>query len=360
MTPRTKRRLKLGSVTVAAVVLLGIVVLVAGVVPIAASSGHWAATEWILHFAMRRSIATSSLGVSAPDGLDDPALVMRGAGHYHQSCEVCHGKPGADMPAVAAAMMPPPPALPRRVGELSAEELFTVVKHGVKFTGMPAFPTQDRDDEVWAVVAFLLALPELDAAGYAELTEAPSSPAEGGEAARLAARRCGGCHGADGQGRLDGAFPKLAGQRETYLVQALAAYANGDRRSGIMGPVATSLSEAERRELAHYYAGRDPMGGGTGEPSARGKEIVTKGIADRLVASCEDCHGPSATPKSPTYPILAGQDRRYLTEQLQLFRDGRRGGGPDVDAMKEVATHELTDAEVAAVAAHYASATPPR
>ena len=35
--------------------------------------------------------------------------------------------------------------------------------------GMPAWVTQDRDDEVWAQVAFLRALPDLTPERYAEL-----------------------------------------------------------------------------------------------------------------------------------------------------------------------------------------------
>mgnify|MGYP003298824914 CR=1 FL=1 len=31
-------------------------------------------------------------------------------------------------------------------------ELFSIVKHGLKFTGMPAWPTQSRDDEVRRVI----------------------------------------------------------------------------------------------------------------------------------------------------------------------------------------------------------------
>jgi len=40
--------------------------------------------------------------------------------------------------------------------------LFQVVNHGLKFTGMPEWPVRDRDDEVWAMVAFLKKMPELD------------------------------------------------------------------------------------------------------------------------------------------------------------------------------------------------------
>ena len=44
----------------------GMLVVVSGLVPIKASSGHWRITSWLLHFAMRRSVATHSLGPAGP------------------------------------------------------------------------------------------------------------------------------------------------------------------------------------------------------------------------------------------------------------------------------------------------------
>src|SRR5690606_35057484 len=69
---------------------------------------------------------------------------------------------------------------------------------------------------------------------------------------------CGRCHGVDGEGRGVGAFPKLAGQREDYLYAALSAYAEDRRHSGIMKPLAASLTPEAMREVARYYASLPP------------------------------------------------------------------------------------------------------
>jgi len=38
-------------------------------------------------------------------------------------------------------------------------------------------------------------------------------------------------------------------------------------------------------------------------------------------AACAACHGQDgATPLDPTYPLLAGQNARYLSEQLALIQ----------------------------------------
>ena len=50
-------------------------------------------------------------------------------------------------------------ALPSVVGQFTDSELFEIVDHGVKYSAMPSWPTQARDDEVWSMVAFLRQLP---------------------------------------------------------------------------------------------------------------------------------------------------------------------------------------------------------
>ena len=44
----------------------GFVVAASGIVPLKASAGHWPITAWFLHFAMRRSVATHTLGLEVP------------------------------------------------------------------------------------------------------------------------------------------------------------------------------------------------------------------------------------------------------------------------------------------------------
>jgi len=367
MKRRTKRRLLQAGMLVAVLGVLGLLVAASGLVPITASSGHWAITSWLLHFAMRRSVATHSIGLALPP-LDQPWQVLQGAGHYETGCRPCHGSPGRPLPRVPAAMTPAPPALAPRIAEWNPEELFYIVKHGVKFTGMPAWPTQQRDDEVEAMVAFLLTLPDLDAEGYRRLVlgnaddaveVAPVGGLAGVPDPPPAVETCARCHGRDGNGRGAGAFPKLAGQREQYLLNALDAYARGVRHSGIMQPVAASLREAEMRELAAYYAGLPRSAGHDGDAAAieRGGRIAREGIFEQRVAACAGCHGPGPTERNEAYPRLAGQYARYLVSNLELFEAGRRGGSRWAHLMHEVAPR-LRREQMRDVAAYYASLPP--
>ena len=346
----------------------GVLVVVSGLVPIKASSGHWRLTAWLLHFTMRRSVATHTLGLQVP-ALDDPRLVLQGAGHYETGCRPCHGSPGLTHPRIPQHMTPHPPYLPPRIASWQPDELFYIVKHGVKFTGMPAWPTQQRDDEVWAMVAFLLLLPDLNAEAYQRLVhgentrtsvDVPLQDLLGPQQAPQAVTEsCARCHGVDGGGRGQGAFPRLAGQHPIYLHAALQAYAHGERQSGIMAPVAAALRPDEMHELALYYASLQapapalPLQGIT-LAIERGKTIARHGIPGQRVPACVSCHGPGAARRNPFYPMLAGQYADYLVRQLELFKQERRGGSAYAHLMRPVAAR-LTTQQMRDVALYYES-----
>jgi cytochrome c553 len=335
--------------------LLGGLAMLSGIVPIKASSGHWAVTAWLLDFAKRRSVATHSLGVKPPP-LEDRRLLLIGAGHYEGGCRPCHGAPGVRPPRIATRMTPPSPALGGRVTRYEDAELFQIVRHGIKFTGMPAWPAEKRDDEVWAVVAFLRALPKLDRPAYDQLVQDPG--VEAGGAPSVVARRCARCHGHDGLGR--GAFPRLAGQRVGYLTATLRAYARGYRYSGIMGPIAAELEEREIAAIGTWYAALPPAAGTPATDLARGEAIVRRGIADRRIPACSQCHGPraSGTPAHRSYPLLDAQHAAYLEQQLHLFTQGARGGAQYAELMHQAVTdHALHGDEIKAVARYYAALT---
>lgn len=345
------------------VALGGFLFAASGVVPIAASSGHWRITAWFLHFAMRRSVSTHTLGDELP-ALDEPWLVLKGAGHYEGACRPCHGLPGEPPPPVPRGMTPAPPPLgPEVARDWDPEELFFIVKHGIKFTGMPAWPSQQRDDEVHAMVAFLLAVPDLDAGSYARLVHGEAvHPVVDDPVREFARRQCARCHGLDGCGRELAAFPRLAGQPRAYLAASLRAFAGERRHSGIMQPIAAGLRDDIDEALAVYYSdlpGCRPHDDPPAEAIARGREIAHRGVPDGRVPSCADCHGPGHPRPHPANPELAGQFADYLVLQLELFKSQQRGGSPRAHLMTPVATRMTAD-QMRDVAAYYASLTPTR
>ena len=326
-----------------------------GFVPIAANEGHWPITRALLEFAMQRSVTTQSLPVDAPP-LDDPALPRKGAGHYANGCMPCHGAPGVDRPLLPRRMLPEPPPLVRKLaaGNWSREELFWIVKHGIKYTAMPSWPTQNRDDEVWAMVAFLERLPDLSPADYRRLAYGGRDVAPGA---------CEGCHGTDGAGA--DAFPRLAGLDEEYLRASLEAFASGRRQSGVMQPIAASLDSGGMRRVAREFAlapidASAPAARALDDGAvARGRQLALHGDGRRRIPACAQCHGPGATEHNRLYPALAGQPASYLALQLGLFARGGRGGTRYAHLM-ERAAKDLEPADIHDLAAYYASLSPLR
>jgi len=74
--------------------------------------------------------------------------------------------------------------------------------------------------------------------------------------------------------------------------------------------------------------------------------------AGRAKASgqCAVCHGNDGLSQLPVAPNLAGQVEMYLVKALEDFRAGRRE-----NEMMTVVSKDLTDADIANLAAWYAS-----
>jgi cytochrome c553 len=60
---------------------------------------------------------------------------------------------------------------------------------------------------------------------------------------------------------------------------------------------------------------------------------------DAKVQVCVVCHGPGGNSTSPQYPVLAGQNARYLYRQLRDFKEGRRHD-PQMDPMAAALTRD--------------------
>lgn len=344
-------------------VLATLLIAWSGLFNVAASRGHWAIVEWFLAFVMRNSVETRALAVSVPP-LDDRDLVRLGAGHFHGGCAYCHGAPTTPISPVARHMLPPPPDLSTAARDWKAGELFWIVKHGIKYTGMPSWVALDRDDEVWAVVAFLRKLPDLDAQRYRDLALGGVRVAEPSgrelatsQSAAEAVGACARCHGADDRGPASALVPILHGQPAEFVRSALQSYAAGRRKSGIMQPIASDLSADAVRRLAKYYAGlgqpsaKHPRSAAGAEALDRGRKLALEGIPAENVPPCMPCHGSGAL---ATYPRLAGQQARYMAGQLRLWKRGLRTSTAGAAIMAPIAAR-LTEQQIEDVSAYLAT-----
>jgi cytochrome c553 len=167
---------------------------------------------------------------------------------------------------------------------------------------------------------------------------------------------CKTCHGLSGQG-FRGSFPmpRLAGQQPEYLENQLQAFIDRRRTNPVMFNVAHVLSPPMLKALAEHFRDLNPkpLGGAPKELVAEGKKIYEDGIPKAEVPPCASCHGPEAK-GSDAFPRLAGQLHDYIFRKLTSW-DKERGqdkAKPDNSAIMGPIAHNLTEAQVRAVAAY--------
>lgn len=82
----------------------------------------------------------------------------------------------------------------------------------------------------------------------------PAAHAAGNPVAgKQKATTCFACHGKDGNA-VDPQYPRLAGQYQSYLVQALHEYKSGQRNNPIMKGFAGQLSDQDIEDITAYFS----------------------------------------------------------------------------------------------------------
>lgn len=177
-----------------------------------------------------------------------------------QTCNGCHAGEGYRNPG-------PVYNIPK-IGGQHAEYLVSALKayrSGERSHGtMQAQASNLSDQDMADIAAFYSAM-----SGNAKANLVNKTAALKG---KEASATCATCHGATGDGDQP-SFPKLAGQYESYLVQALKDYrtaANSDgstgRNNAVMKGFAGGLSIQEIEALAAWYASQD---GGLSAPGVK-------------------------------------------------------------------------------------------
>jgi cytochrome c553 len=296
--------------------LLGLLFAWSGVIPIGASSGHWRITDWGLHWAMENSVRTHTI-LQSPDLKREDDGLVSAAGHFAQSCAACHGAPGVLPLPVMRAATPHAPNLQVNAPKWTDAQLFYILDHGVKFTGMPFWAARDRPDEIRRMVAFVRALPGMTPERYRALVQGPDRAVQGLSPGTVA--KCTGCHGADGMGRGQADIPILAGQKPAYLLDALRRYQTNRRSSAVMRQAAAQLRPEEMVALARHFAAM-PIRSPQARPVPNGERahfLAERGLPEWELPSCLSCHDPR---RPGTAPILHGQRAAYLAARLERWR----------------------------------------
>ena len=157
------------------------------------------------------------------------------------------------------------------------------------------------------------------AAYFASLDPAPAPTGAAGpgkpnpmEAGKAVSAACAGCHGNAGISQIPG-IPSLIGLDPKYLVEAMKAYKDGQRKNDTMKAMLASVNETTMSNVALFYALQKPERAKT---PAAGDAAAGKAAS----ASCAGCHGEDGVSGSPATPSLAGQDAQYIAGRARRLQ----------------------------------------
>jgi cytochrome c553 len=173
-----------------------------------------------------------------------PAGAARAASFEERTaaCLACHGPNGQ-------SQIPDTPSIGGQPSFFVVAQLFLFRRGARKNPQMTEVARTLTDDDLRAFAAWVASLPP------------PGPPPGTPDAARLARgqalarqRPCGTCHNPDFSGREQ--MPRLAHQREEYLLRTMREYQSGARigYAGAMAEELHGLSDQDLRDLAHYFA----------------------------------------------------------------------------------------------------------
>ena len=252
--------------TLLAISLLAIAALAvyawSGAYGIGADEPHSRPVYALLTMARDRAVRAAAKQVVVPADLASEARIKQGAGNYDAMCATCHLSPGRSASEMSRGLYPAPPPFARV--KVDPAQAFWVVKHGIKASGMPAWGKSMGDEYIWNMVAFLGAMPDLDAPRYQALVAASGGHShDGAEADEHGDAGHG--HGGDGNqaaAALDG-IPEAA-QGAVAVVDAFgAALVAGDlgKVKALLDPAVIVLesggAERSRDEYMDHHASAD-------------------------------------------------------------------------------------------------------
>jgi cytochrome c553 len=163
---------------------------------------------------------------------------------------------------------------------------------------------------------------------------------------------CAACHGRDGGGGvqtgLDSAAvaPRVAWQREGYIVSQLRSFRKGSRHNdyaGIMQRMVTDLTDAEYVSLAAYLTSLDPAGIPPLSDEAARHPMPEK------AALCQVCHGVNGESVAEAFPKIGGLPAGQIAKQLHDVQTGARV----IDVMAPIAG-ALSETEIKDISTYFA------
>ncbi|MGK5094707.1 c-type cytochrome [Deltaproteobacteria bacterium TL4] len=163
------------------------------------------------------------------------------------------------------------------------------------------------------------------------------------------------CHQPQGNGDPAGNFPQLAGQQSTVIIKQIADIRAGNRDNPTMYPFANveALRTATEDLFDEPKSGPQALADVAAYIQTLKMSSDIKGSGEKLKEgeklykdNCVRCHGDHGQGSFKNYyPVIAGQNFKYLVRQFLWIRDGkRRNANPDMVAQVKAFTNEEVDA----------------
>jgi len=109
-----------------------------------------------------------------------PEVLTEARAHFADHCATCHGNDGSGKTQIGQNLYPKTPDMRlSNTQNLTDGEIYYVIHNGIRLTGMPAWGTEEKDEDSWKLVVFIRHLPELTPAEEREMEALnPRGPAE--------------------------------------------------------------------------------------------------------------------------------------------------------------------------------------
>ena len=153
-------------VTVVVAVVVAYFFVTNAVIPLNGDAKPLPLEGWAARTALHATLAREAPKGPNPVALSDANLIA-GIGLYAKNCAICHGtaKGDASITPIAKGMYIQPPQLATDGVEDDPEGYtFWKVKHGIRWTAMPAWEGTLNDEQIWTLALFLKHMDKLPAA----------------------------------------------------------------------------------------------------------------------------------------------------------------------------------------------------
>lgn len=111
-----------------------------------------------------------------------PQVLAAGRAHFADHCASCHANDGSGNTEVGRGLYPKAPDMRLAATQaLTDGELFSIIRNGIRLTGMPAWGSGTPEDDLgtWGLVRFIRHLPRISEEELDEMRQLnPRSPAE--------------------------------------------------------------------------------------------------------------------------------------------------------------------------------------